>query len=117
MKFIITKTSNKIELIKFFRKEIKDITLQNAKWHATNLPYTFEDLSELACRDLREATQDFADSIVETEPSDDYNKCYNRNINPPPEYIAAMAWYDTLSQIEKEHISNIVAHTSVVAIC
>ena len=116
MKFTITKCKNKLSLVKFFREEIRNITLQEALHFVENLPYSWNDISKAEADDLRRRTADFTDSTIEQDIEDNYS-CYNININPPPEFITAMAWYETLSEEEKIYVDQIALWRNRPAVC
>lgn len=117
MKLTITKATNRVELIKFFRQDIKDLPLQEAIYYVNNLPYSFVGLSSFTVKDLQERIKNFADSEIEKEIEDIEYDTYNCNINPPPEFIQAMAWYETLSSEEKKHVDQLSLWWNRPAVC
>lgn len=115
MKLTITKVKNKISLVKFFREEINGITLQEALYFAENLPYSWEDISKSEAEFLKRKIEQFADCNIEKDV-EHFFEC-NVNINPPPEFITAMAWYETLSAEEKAHVDQIALWRNRPAVC
>lgn len=117
MKLTIIKATNRVELIKFFRKDIKDLPLQEAIYYVDNLPYSFVGLSSFTVKDLQERIKVFADFEIKEEAEDMEYGSYNCNIDPPPEVIQAMTWYETLSQEEKSHVDQLSMWWSRPAVC
>jgi hypothetical protein len=114
MKFTITKYLNKISLVKFFREEIPNLSLQEALYYAENLPYSWDDLSKFSADHLKEKVKGFAEYVMEDDPEDMY---YNININPPPEFTTAMELYNTLSDENKAHVDQIALWRNRPAVC
>lgn len=114
MKFTIAKATNRLELIKFFRKEINNLSLQEAVYYTDNLPYAWNDMTRYEVEDLRKRTKNFADSEVEEDIEEEI--C-NINISLPPEYFAAMAWFETLSNEDKAHVDVIAMWRYRPAVC
>lgn len=112
----ITKVLNRLNLIKFFRKEINNLDLQTAVYYVDNLPYLFEDISYYGKDNLIEKIRDFALYEVIIEKEEKVVWC-NQNINPPLEYIEANNWYQTLSDKEKEYVNQFVLWQSRPAAC
>lgn len=112
----ITKALNRLNLIKFFRKEKKGLELATAIYYADNLPYSFQDISQIAFDQLKEEIKDFAEYEFLTE-EDEYQKFINQNINPPLEYIEANEWYESLPDKEKEYVNQIGLWRSRPAAC
>lgn len=117
MKLTITKATNRVELIKFFRKDIKDLHLQEAIYYVDNLPYSFVGLSSFTVRDLQERIKSFADFEIEEESEEMEYSSYNCNIDPPPEVVQAMVWHETLSQEEKSHVDQLFLWWNRPAVC
>ena len=109
----INECSNKIKLIKFFRSFNRNITLSEAVYRADHLPFKYEE-SHADIVDIENQIKDFAKFTTEEEKEFCY---YNLNINPPQEYIDAVAWYETLSEQEKYHVDQIAIWRSRPAVC
>jgi len=112
MKLTIIKCSDRIKLVKFFRFFTMDLALREAIYRADHLPFTYEDLPPADIREIEKEIRDFAEFVIEDDDYDNNIPCgvfmYNLSINPPQEYVDAMAWYDTLSEKEKNHIEQII---------
>jgi len=114
--FTITEALHRLNLIKFFRKEINGIELSTAVDYADNLPYSFRDISQTYFNELKEKIKDIA--LYKLTEEDIENEIwYNQNINPPIEYIEANSWYETLSDKEKSHVDQIVLWRNRAAVC
>lgn len=117
MKLTITKVLDRVKLIQFFRKEIKDISLQEAVLYVNTLPYKFENLGKYEAESLKKELSGIAEVEIEEESHEqEFNFC-NMNINLPQEYIDAMAWYETLSEENKKHVSQIASWWGRPAVC
>lgn len=111
----INECSNRIKLIKFFRSYDHYLSLSEAIYRADHLPFTYER-SHADIVDIENQIKDFAKFEIEEE--DEYGSIvYNWNINPPQEYIDAVAWYETLSDQEKNHVDQIATWRMRPAVC
>lgn len=114
MKLTILATDNKIQLIKTLRQWNPNMILSVAINIVDSLPQYIPYLSEQEAVELKDKLDPFATTSIDREPDD---IAYNVNINPPPEYIAAMEWYETLRELEKHHIEQIIRCRNSPAIC
>lgn len=120
MKFIISGIKDKLGLIKFFRKHDPELGIMDVKAIVENLPFEFTDLRRYQVDELEEKLKNvaFYDYKLELDDMDPHQAMmYNSNIQPPEDYIKAMAWHDLLSEEEKAHIEAIINWRSRPAVC
>lgn len=127
MKVTVSEITNKIGFIHSFRKIYNHMSLQEVLSFVNSLPYIIEVSSETEANEIKNSLNNYAKIEIEEEEEIQYdprlgapvgfNILYNCNINPPQEYIDAMAWHDSLSEKEKEHINQIILWRSRPAVC
>lgn len=118
MKLTINSTSDRIKLIKFLRSYYTNLTLKDAIDLADNLPSSFEDLSKADCNDVKKQILDYTSFSVEEEEKFQCDfGIFNININPPEEFLDALAWYDSCSDEHKAYIEQIISWRSRTAVC
>ena len=117
MKITINKVLKRIEFVKWIRTEFTKMPFAEAIFIADNPPYVIEGLSKSHSEEIKHNLEGLAECLLESDYYDDDYTIWNQNINPPPEYVAAMAWHDTLSPEEQAHIEQIVAWRSRPAVC
>lgn len=120
MKLIITKYTDRLKLIKFFRciRGAYNTSLSDAVYYVNHLPYVFDGISKFYAEEIQKKIKDCAlFSIEENELNEDKFCNYNLNINPPQEYIDAIAWYETCCEEHKQYIDQIVLWKNKPAVC